>query len=89
VSPAWTCDAVHFHLQKIPSLNDTMSEDEKKLEASKDLENYSETTSLGKGDLLSLEHVDPVLNAKMSLVNDVSPTRMRAFLMCACLYTYC
>lgn len=29
------------------------------------------TASLGKGDLLSLEHIDPVLNAKMHLVNDV------------------
>ena len=27
--------------------------------------------SVGKGDLLSQEHVDPVINAKMHLVNDV------------------
>jgi len=27
--------------------------------------------SIGKGDLLSQEHVDPVINAKMHLVNDV------------------
>jgi hypothetical protein len=29
-----------------------------------------ETSSLRKGDVLGLEHVDPVLNAKMHLVND-------------------
>ena len=27
--------------------------------------------STGKGDILSLEHTDPVLNAKMHLINDV------------------
>lgn len=36
-----------------------------------DAEAYSETSSLDKGDLLSREHLDPVLNAKMHLVNDV------------------
>lgn len=35
-----------------------------------DAENVSETASIGKGDLLSHEHVDPVLNAKMHLVNN-------------------
>jgi hypothetical protein len=29
-------------------------------------------TSIGKGDILRLEHTDPVLNAKMHLVNNVS-----------------
>lgn len=29
-----------------------------------------EQISIGKGDLLSIEHVDPVVNAKMRLVND-------------------
>lgn len=29
------------------------------------------TTSLDKADLLSQEHTDPILNAKMRLVNDV------------------
>ncbi|CAD0114079.1 unnamed protein product [Aureobasidium uvarum] len=29
-----------------------------------------ETSSLGKGDILGAEHVDPVLNAKMHLVNN-------------------
>ena len=29
-----------------------------------------ETRSLEKGDVLGLEHTDPVLNAKMHLVND-------------------
>ena len=28
--------------------------------------------SVGKGDILSREHTDPVLNAKMHLVNNVS-----------------
>jgi hypothetical protein len=32
-------------------------------------------SSLGKGDILSQEHTDPVLNAKMHLVNNVSATR--------------
>lgn len=29
-----------------------------------------DATSIGKGDVLSLEHTDPVLNAKMHLVNN-------------------
>jgi hypothetical protein len=29
-----------------------------------------ETRSIGKGDVLGLEHVDPVLNMKMHLVNN-------------------
>ena len=29
-------------------------------------------SSLGKGDILSREHTDPVLNAKMHLINNVS-----------------
>ena len=32
-----------------------------------------DATSFGKGDILQLEHVNPVLNAKMHLVNNVSP----------------
>jgi MFS family permease len=35
-----------------------------------DLERRSSEASIQKGDLLSLEHVDPALNAKMHLVND-------------------
>jgi hypothetical protein len=31
---------------------------------------YDETSSLGKDDILQLEHTDPVLNAKMHLVNN-------------------
>lgn len=31
-----------------------------------------ETSSLGKGDILSREHTDPVLSAKMHLINNVS-----------------
>ena len=30
-----------------------------------------DSVSITKGDLLAQEHVDPVLNAKMHLVNDV------------------
>ncbi len=44
---------------------------EKVMDKHVDLERDSETSSVSKGDLLSLEHVDPVLNAKMSLINDV------------------
>ena len=40
-----------------------------------DLERASiEVESFGKGDILQLEHTDPVLNAKMHLVNNVSTT---------------
>jgi hypothetical protein len=35
-----------------------------------DVENQDEIISLGKGDILSLEHTDPILNAKMHLVNN-------------------
>lgn len=31
-----------------------------------------ESSSLGNGDILSREHTDPVLNAKMHLINNVS-----------------
>ena len=31
-----------------------------------------DATSFSKGDILQLEHVNPVLNAKMHLVNNVS-----------------
>ena len=36
-----------------------------------ELEHDFDAMELGKGDLLSREHVDPVLNAKMHLVNNV------------------
>jgi hypothetical protein len=45
-------------------------EDEKIVELPIDAETASEN-SFGKGDLLSLEHTDPVINAKMHLVNNV------------------
>jgi hypothetical protein len=39
-----------------------------------DIENQhhlgDEVSSIGKGDILQLEHTDPVLNAKMHLVNN-------------------
>lgn len=31
----------------------------------------SDTASVGKGDILSLENTDPVLNAKMHMINNV------------------
>jgi hypothetical protein len=31
---------------------------------------HGETSSLGRDDILQLEHTDPVLNAKMHLVNN-------------------
>lgn len=34
-----------------------------------------DASSLGKGDILSREHTDPVLNAKMHLINNVSARR--------------
>jgi hypothetical protein len=33
-------------------------------------------SSLGKGDILSREHTDPVLNAKMHLINNVSVVQL-------------
>ena len=42
--------------------------------------------SIEKGDILSQEHTDPVLNAKMRLVNDVSPVfRVPEFGLCCLL----
>jgi len=38
--------------------------------AQNSLDNDTDDISLRKDDLLSLEHVDPVLNAKMHLVNN-------------------
>ncbi|EON65113.1 hypothetical protein W97_04350 [Coniosporium apollinis CBS 100218] len=47
-----------------------MAED-KNIHDKTDVERASfDTDSLGKGDLLSLEHTDPVLNAKMHMVNN-------------------
>lgn len=50
----------------------------------RDVERSSEddAVSFGKGDILQLEHVNPVLNAKMHLVNNVSawPTGIDFFL---------
>jgi len=44
-------------------------DDKKTFEQEPDIER--DDLSIGKGDLLSQEHVDPVINAKMHLVNDV------------------
>ena len=35
---------------------------------------YSVSSTLGKQDVLSLEDLDPALNAKIHLVNNVSPS---------------
>lgn len=45
---------------------------EKEPEKYNDVESGSDTVSVAKGDILSAEHTDPVLNAKMHLVNNVS-----------------
>jgi len=53
-------------------MEDTTKPHEKKVQEN-DVENATvldDTSSLGKGDILSLEHTDPVLNAKMHLVNN-------------------
>jgi hypothetical protein len=53
-----------------------MADDKKSIDEKPDVagtvtdEEAMETRSLGKGDVLGLEHVDPVLNAKMHLVNN-------------------
>jgi len=45
--------------------------DKKDLESSAHQQVFDDdVSSLQKGDILSLEHVDPVLNAKMHLVNN-------------------
>jgi hypothetical protein len=46
--------------------------DDKKVLQEQDVENQiqSETSSLGNGDILQLEHTDPILNSKMHLVNN-------------------
>ena len=52
----------------------TEPESKKVVEAHGDVERHSlngYATSFGKGDILQLEHTDPVLNAKMHLVNNV------------------
>jgi hypothetical protein len=48
-------------------------EDKKVVEQGVDIERASDDgVSVGHGDLLQLEHTDPILNMKMHLVNDVS-----------------
>lgn len=46
------------------------STDNKKLHEHDVENNTDEVSSLGKGDILQLEHTDPVLNAKMHLINN-------------------
>ncbi len=45
---------------------------------SHDALNEDDTSSLGRGDILSREHTDPVLNAKMHLINNVSARHQRS-----------
>jgi hypothetical protein len=59
---------------------DTLKITDDKKEREQDVEHAhidDDTSSLGKGDILQLEHTDPILNAKMHLVNnaidEVSP----------------
>ena len=51
------------------TIGDETKYDEKDSRNVQDIESL-ETTSMGKGDVLSQEHTDPVLNAKMHLVNN-------------------
>ena len=46
--------------------------DDKKPRGDEETASLDDTVSLGKGDILSLENTDPVLNAKMHLINNVS-----------------
>ena len=46
--------------------------DNKKRRGDEETASLDDTVSLGKGDILSLENTDPVLNAKMHLINNVS-----------------
>jgi ribosomal protein S17 len=55
-----------------PSTSKTV--DDKKVLQAHDVENQDDTSSLGKGDILQLEHTDPILNAKMHLVNNAIGT---------------
>lgn len=51
-----------------------VTDDKKIVDDTQDVERREDDDdiSIQKGDLLSLEHTDPVLNAKMHLINDVS-----------------
>jgi hypothetical protein len=54
-------------------MEDTTKHDEKRAVDDNDVEHATsldDASSLGKGDILQLEHTDPVLNAKMHLVNN-------------------
>jgi hypothetical protein len=55
-------------------------QDKKFVEQGADVERGSEDdVSIGAGDILQLEHTDPVLNMKMHLVNNVRlPLAIRA-----------
>jgi hypothetical protein len=50
----------------------TPKDNDKKVLQEQDVENQShdDTSSLGKGDILQLEHTDPILQSKMHLVNN-------------------
>ena len=50
--------------------------DDKKIRGDEETASLDDTVSVGKGDILSLENTDPVLNAKMHLINNVSDARL-------------
>ena len=63
--------------EPVPQAENTIVGDEKIIGDEKkipdhtfDPENGEDAVSIGKGDVLGQEHVDPVLNAKMHLVNN-------------------
>lgn len=58
-------------MESKPAMTTGNSEDKQKL-GLKDVERNSDVTSLQRGDLLSQEDTDPVVTAKMNLVNNVS-----------------
>ena len=59
-------------LARTDTMDGTTTSHEKKVQEN-DIENAAvsdDTSSLGKNDILQLEHTDPVLNAKMHLINN-------------------
>lgn len=54
-------------------MESSRTDDDKKVRPQEDVEGQDairDDVSIGKGDILQLEHTDPVLNAKMHLVNN-------------------
>ena len=57
------------------TIGDDKKIDEKNVRGDEELAYDDDVSSVGKGDILSLENTDPVLNAKMHLINNVSTTQ--------------